>query len=269
MSTTFDLSSAIRAHRLSLELSQREYAELYGVNRDMLRMLEEHRHYVDRLQLRVLDRFLDALHMTRRMYDPDFDLMKEAKAELTWAKDEGAKDKDIADFLGISSVRVIWGFLEGENERCTYHTARTAFALMDADFRPYIEQCKHKVKKPESTPPAAKETLIRLAQQQGFVAWELDKAEIVDGRLTWTSGSGIYRMELTQTEFKAYYAKTNTLSVYRDLRKKTIMPAKPIMKKPVVKIDPIAHARQAEARCTASDMFKTIFGRGDGHGEEL
>lgn len=264
MSATFDLSSAIKAHRLSLELSQREYAELYGVNRDMLRMLEEHRHYVDKLQLRVLDRFLAALHMTRRMYDPDFDLIKDAREELTWAKKQGVPDKEIADYLGISSLRVIWDFLDNQNDKCTYHTARTTFALLDDDFRPFIEQCKkitRAAKKPTKEPKAGRETLIKLAQQQGFVMWELEHAEAVDGVLTWMSGCGTYRIELTLTEFKAYFAKTNTLSVYRDLRKKPPIPPKPIQRMQKT-VDPIAYVKQATARDGASDMFRAIFAKG-------
>lgn len=266
MSATFDLSSAIKAHRLSLEMSQREYAEQFGLDRYVLQALESNKRYVDKMQLRVLDKLLGALHMTRKMYDSDFGLMNEARAELVWAKSEGVSDRDIADFLGVSSLRTIWDFIDGGSDRSTYHTARTTFALMDEEFRPYIEQCKKRTRpkrkqdEPQEPPPQ-RDKLIDLARQQGFVAWELEKAEMVGNRLVWMSGTGIYRIELSVNEFKAYYAKTNTLSVYRDLTQKPKdMPARPIMRKTVT-IDPIAHYKQSEARYTASDLFRTSFGK--------
>lgn len=265
MSATFDLSHAVRAYRMSLTLTIGQYAALVGVNTDTLRLLEDNKYYVYSLRLSTLDKLLDSLHVTREQFDPDFGRLEEAWNELAYAKQRGMMDKDIAEFLGISSLRTIRTFLDGTgNKAATYNTARTAFLLVTDEFRELAEGVEVKSKVEVEEEPADKQRLMSRARAQGFVQWELKDAQMVGNTLTWMSGNGTYRMVLTMTEFKAYYARTNTLSVYRDLSKK--QPAPPVKSRQMPKIednfDAVGHARQADARCAASDMFKTIFGGG-------
>lgn len=262
MSATFDLSHAVRAYRLSLALTIGQYAALVGVNTDTLRLLEDNKYYVYSLRLGTLDKLLDSLHVTREQFDPGFGRLEEAWNELAYAKQRGMMDKDIAEFLGISSVKTIKAFLDGTGKAATYNTARTAFLLVTDEFRELVEGVEAKPKVEAEEEPAGKQQLMSKARAQGFVQWELKDARLIGNALTWMSGNGTYRIVLTMTEFKAYYAATNTLSVYRDLSKKQPIP--PVRSRPIPKIDDkfdaVGHARQADARCAASDMFKTIFG---------
>ena len=268
MSATFDLSAAIKEHRLSLGLSQGQYGARYKINSDTLALLEDNRHYADTISLPTLDRLLNALHMTREVYDPDFKRFAEARDELMWAKNAGALDRHIADYLGINSMGPIYRFFDCGGMKSNYHTARTAFALLEDDFRPFIEE---RLVNPQLKAETAqngnlevlRDKLEAKARQQGFVTWELADAELVGDKLVWHTSTGIYRMELSLKEFRGYYAKTNTLSIYRDFTKKPepLIPL-PKQKPEQKKIDPMAHYRQNEARNNASDLFRMIFGGG-------
>lgn len=269
MSAAFELGVAIKAHRESRKESRQEYAKFVGVGSSTLASLEDDKHYVNTLYLKLLDKFLAALHMTREQFDPDFRNVEAAKQELIWAKNQGVSDRAIASFLGISAhcMQSIWRFLGGEEVRITYLAARTALALTDEDFRPFAEENARpeRVKKEPQvlTGDALHDALIRIARREGFVTWELQDAKMFGDALCWISGCGTYRIELTCREFRAYYAKTNTLSVYREFRKRIDEPPpKPIKVVETPKVDPIAHSKQAEARDKASDMFRAMFGKG-------
>lgn len=272
MSVTFDLGAAIKAHRLSLGMSKAAYAAKIGVSDTTIREVENRKHYVYHMRLYILDKLLAALHMSRREYDPDFARMDDAARALGWARRRGATYKDIGSYMGITGVgaRGLWRFFRDDDANFNYNTMRTAVSMLDDGFREYIENCTMNGDgtmddQPKLSLTDMQEALVNVAKQQGFVQWELRDAVFMDGKMQWITGCGTYRIVLSLTEFKAYYAKTNTLSVYRDLTKKP-EPLLPTAKKPVVrepiKIDPIAHYKQSEARNAASDMFRTIFGKG-------
>lgn len=268
MSASFDLGAAVKAHRLEKHESRQNYAKFVGVGSSTLASLEDDRHYVNTMYLCVLDKFLAALHLTREQFDPDFGNVETARKELIWAKNQGISDREIAAFLGIGShcMQSIWRFLGGEDVRITYLAARTALALADEDFRPYVEEHAHpeRVKKEPKVLSGSTlhDALVRIAKDMGFVSWELQKAKMVGNVLYWISGNGTYRIELTQREFRAYYAKTNTLSVYREFRKRIDEPPPKMVKQVASKVNPIAHSKQAEARDMASNMFSKMFGKG-------
>ncbi len=266
MSVTFDLSAAIKAHRLSLGLTQGQYGTRFKVNADTLRLLENNRHYIDNLPMRTIDKLLGILHMDRKTFDPDFGRIEDARKELAWAKELGALDRHIADYLGLASATPVYKFFDYDGGKSTYHTARTVFALLEDDFRPFIMARQRNPQPTQETPQISDLELLRdkleaKARLEGFVTWELEKAELVDGKLCWMSGTGIYRIELSLKDFRAYYARTNTLSVYRDYTKKPVPTFTPKKKaEPPKKIDPIAHYKQAEARDNASELFRMLFG---------
>ena len=273
MAATFDLSAAIRAQRYSLGLSIKDYAAKIGISDGTLSLAENRKHYVYRMWLCILDKLLAALHMSRKDYDPDFARLNDVRKELAWARRQGATYKEIGSYMGISGVGVqgMQKLFTGEDAHMNYNTARTAFTVLDDGFREYIQNCAKRGKGTEGKPPEPvltltekQEALMSKARQQGFVQWELKDAVFLDDRMQWFTGNGTYRIVLTLTEFKAYYAKTNTLSVYRDLTKKP-EPLPPVVKRSIpqpIRVDPIAHYKQSEARNAASDMFKSIFGKG-------
>ena len=268
MSALFDLGATIKAHRLEKHETRQNYAKLVGVGVSTLASLEDDRHYANTMYLRVLDKFLTALHLTREQFDPDFGNAEEARRQLIWAKNQGLSDREIAAFLGIGAhgMQSIWRFLGGEDVRITYLAARTALALADEDFRPYVEEHAHpeRIKKEPKvlSGNTLHDALVRIAKDMGFVSWELQHARLVGNVLHWMSGNGTYHIELTQKDFRAYYAKTNTLSVYREFRKKIDEPPPKTVKKAAAKVNPIAHSKQAEARDMASNMFSAMFKKG-------
>ncbi len=233
-----ELLGAIRASGLTTW----KFAEEHGVRKSMIgAVCYEKKRSADSLRIGTLEKLLRACGRTLDEYEPRLKLYPAAAQVAANAMQHGMGAKELADWLGFSTsvsfTRSVNAAMRGWPEESGIRGALLMLGTLDASFTDWVEQYLMVEPEPEPEPEPVPEPevpridlsmaftdeesvlldkLVRIGKGYGFSDSELRDGFIPkEKKLVWYSHR-LYRFELDEQGFTAYWRKTNDVSVRRN-----------------------------------------------------